>query len=281
MLKWRILTAALLIPLLVYGVLNLSTSRLGWVFAVVIAIGAAEWSRMVPLHSIVARSVFIALVTGAVIVAKNYLDAGAFDWRYLLPAACVWIGISVWLPMANPVNHGSAVSAVLKFLAGLLILVSAWCAVMYLHRLGSYGPGLTLGLLVMIWAADSGAYFSGKRWGHRKLAPSISPGKTWEGFIGGMVLSLPVILATGWLAGWRDSLLAGFALVAMAAVMISVVGDLFISLLKRQRGIKDSGHILPGHGGMLDRIDSTLSASPLLVVGIAIAGLLPVPGAIK
>jgi phosphatidate cytidylyltransferase len=141
-----------------------------------------------------------------------------------------------------------------------------------IHALDGIGPALLLFLMVLIWVVDSAAYFSGKRWGRVKLAPFISPGKTREGLYGalvGMVIFSLVLWYWGGMGrvGWFAILL-----LCMTTGLFSVVGDLFESLLKRQRGVKDSGHLLPGHGGVLDRIDSLTAASPIFLFGLMLLG---------
>jgi phosphatidate cytidylyltransferase len=163
-------------------------------------------------------------------------------------------------------------SAPLRFslfsaVAGFFALVPAWAAIQSIHSSGESGPILTLFLLVLIWVADSGAYFAGHRWGRTKLAPIISPGKTREGLYGAMAGSVVCAVALSWWLGeW--SRLHWMLLLCLATVLLSVVGDLFESLFKRQAGAKDSGAILPGHGGVLDRIDSVTAAAPLFLLGL-------------
>jgi phosphatidate cytidylyltransferase len=158
------------------------------------------------------------------------------------------------------------------FAAGILILASPWAAMVELHGLGQAGPALVLLLVLLVWTADSLAYFAGRRFGRTKLAPLVSPGKTREGvyaaLAGGLLWGLPL----GWLTGldWRGTGLA--ALVCLVAVAASVVGDLYESLQKRRRGMKDAGSLLPGHGGMLDRVDSLTAAAPVFALGIALVG---------
>jgi phosphatidate cytidylyltransferase len=125
-------------------------------------------------------------------------------------------------------------------------------------------------MLIIVWAADIGAYFSGKRFGRVKLAPSISPGKTWEGVAGGLLAVLLLVVGRGYWAGSDLAVLVPFCL---AVAMISVVGDLTVSIFKRNAGVKDSGSLFPGHGGLLDRIDSVTAAAPLFALGISWVGL--------
>jgi phosphatidate cytidylyltransferase len=157
------------------------------------------------------------------------------------------------------------------FVSGLLVLIPAWAGLVWIHQL-SRGPYLVLFLLVLIWIADSGAYFAGRRWGRRKLAPLVSPGKTREGAYGA--------LAGGLLWGGVLAALYGVSvpqqgclvLLCLLTVVASIVGDLYESLSKRERGVKDSGSLLPGHGGILDRIDSLTAAAPVFALGLHLIG---------
>ena len=136
----------------------------------------------------------------------------------------------------------------------------------------AYGGGLLLYLFSLVWIADIGAYFSGRKFGKHKLAPAISPGKTWEGVIGGLLANLVWIVGVYQLSSGWDLGFAQFLIISLATSLISVVGDLFESILKREAGVKDSGKLLPGHGGVMDRIDSVIAAAPVFVAGIFIAG---------
>jgi len=146
-------------------------------------------------------------------------------------------------------------------------MIPAWLALDFLYRLE---PALLLFMLVIVWAADIGAYFAGKRWGRVKLAPGISPGKTWEGVLGGMLLVLALAAVRGLVAGNNLGVLLPFCL---AVALLSIVGDLTVSIFKRNAGLKDSGKLFPGHGGLLDRIDSVTAAAPLFALGVSWAGL--------
>jgi len=150
------------------------------------------------------------------------------------------------------------------------VLVPAWASLVVIHGVDPQGPRLLLFLMVLIWVADSFAYFAGRRWGRTKLAPVISPGKTREGVYG--ALAGAVLCGGGlvWLMPQGNPLL--LILFCLLIVLVSVVGDLFESLMKRQAGVKDSGSLLPGHGGMLDRIDSLTAAAPLFLLGLLLLG---------
>ena len=146
------------------------------------------------------------------------------------------------------------------------------CRLSQLHRSGDDGPVLVLFLFVLIWVADSGAYFAGRAFGKTKLSPFVSPGKTWAGAMGalaGAVFSAVVLITGGW-AG--DAALVPFVLLSLLVTAVSIGGDLWESRLKREAGVKDSGNLLPGHGGVLDRVDSLLAAAPVFAVGAGLVG---------
>ncbi len=152
---------------------------------------------------------------------------------------------------------------------GLLTLLPTWLALVYLRALPN-GEWKIVFLLGLVAAADIGAYFSGSTFGRRKLAPSVSPGKSWEGFWGGLALSMLLALAVWWFC-WRTLPLPAWLLVVACTVLASVLGDLLESMIKRQRGVKDSGTLLPGHGGIMDRLDSISAAAPIFALGLLLA----------
>jgi phosphatidate cytidylyltransferase len=161
---------------------------------------------------------------------------------------------------------------VFKLAAGTAAVVPAWCALAVIHSSEPHGHRWLLLALLLVWAADSGAYFAGRKFGGkwfagRKLAPRISPNKTLEGLAGGVALAMLVAVVGALVIGTPAAQLPAVALVALFTVLFSVAGDLFESLLKRHVGMKDSGHLIPGHGGVLDRIDSVLAALPVFALG--------------
>ena len=186
------------------------------------------------------------------------------EW-YIYAAVIWWLGVCVYLFNKQPRAAGDALS-VPKLLAGMLVIPAAMLSMNVIHGKPD-GPEWLLYGLVLVWVADSGAYFSGRRFGRHKLAPAISPGKTLEGLYGGIAaVCLYTILAAFYFA--LDPVTsASLLLLAVVLTLVSVAGDLFESVLKRERGVKDSGAILPGHGGILDRIDSVLAAMPVFMVG--------------
>jgi phosphatidate cytidylyltransferase len=154
-----------------------------------------------------------------------------------------------------------------RWLSGMLVLVPLFLALVILYNAA---PELLLFALLIVWVADTGAYFAGKAMGRVKLAPAISPGKTWEGVIGGL---LAVVVLTVLRSTWADTDLAVFIPFCLAVAAISIVGDLTVSMFKRTAGLKDSGSLFPGHGGVLDRIDSVAAAAPLFALGLGWVGL--------
>ena len=152
-----------------------------------------------------------------------------------------------------------------------LILLPAWAGIIWL-RAQEQGLWMLLGLAVLVFGADIGAYFAGKRFGRNKLLPNVSPGKTREGLFGGLVVSLSLALAAMLYLGWGASAILLGLLGAALVVLISVVGDLTESLFKREEGLKDSSNLLPGHGGVLDRIDSLAAAIPMYVAAWLLLG---------
>jgi phosphatidate cytidylyltransferase len=271
-LKARLISAAILVPLVVYGVLFLSTPVFAFLLAGILLLAAWEWSHLIPLENITLRIVYTAAVALLLwLLWQMGLAENIFP--VLLLSLVWWLWVLFWLSRpqlfaaASPLNHN------LKMLAGVLVIVPAWAALSTLHAHGENGPKLTLMLLVLVWLADSGAYFAGRQWGKNKLAPAISPGKTWEGVYGGLLTSLLFAAVAGGLYSHSFRWTLMFMLVAAVAVLFSVAGDLLESLLKRHSGIKDSGRIIPGHGGIFDRVDSLVAAAPMFLSGFLWLGL--------
>jgi phosphatidate cytidylyltransferase len=184
----------------------------------------------------------------------------------LLVVAGLWWLLAVFWILRGPQRVGAVLAAV----AGIASLVPVAVALGRLRLEPGQGAWVLLFALLVIMAADVGAYFAGHRFGRIKLAPSVSPGKTWEGVIGGLLFSLIIAIVGARLLGWPVAVVAPLA---VGAAAFSVVGDLMESLMKRHSGLKDSGHLFPGHGGILDRFDSLTAGIPLLTLGLLQAGL--------
>lgn len=257
--KQRVITALVALSvLLVLLFLAPQQIALGAIVIVMLA-GAWEWSGFFDNASRFVRGSYVVLI-GALLAAITLLD---IDVRLVFQAALAWwlvaLGWTFFFPTPIP--------AIVRWLSGALVLVPLFVALVVLYQAS---PELLLFALLIVWAADSGAFFAGKFFGRVKLAPDISPGKTWEGVIGGLaaVVALTLIRTT-----WADTDLAVFIPFCLAVACLSVVGDLTVSMFKRTAGLKDSGSLFPGHGGVLDRIDSISAAAPLFALGAGWLGL--------
>lgn len=271
-LRARVLTALLLAPLAIGAVLYLPSTAFAVAFGVVLCMAMWEWTRVIGFRRRRLQLLVVA-INGGIMAALLALDPVA----WLLPIA--WVGVGwwclaiVWLGTFDFASAPTRRNLEIKILVGSVMVVPAWVAAWLIHREPQNGPWWTLFVLMLIWVADVGAYFSGRRFGQHKLAPRISPGKTREGVYGALIGTMLFAAGAGWLI---KPVPVGHALLialATVTVLFSIVGDLFESLIKRQANLKDSGSLLPGHGGMLDRIDSVLAALPIFVCGRYLIGL--------
>ena len=269
MLRTRIITGSILGGLLLLGLFLLPASGAVFAFGVVFAIAAWEWAGFGALRSRSGRTAYTFLVATGLWLSWRWSETPA-HLIVILSMACAWWAIAfAWLSLA-PGRHRSVVT----LLCGLAVLVPAFLALARLqvstHGFAR-GPVVVLWLVLMVCAADIGAYFAGRRFGRRKLAPRVSPGKTWEGAFGGLVM---VALIAGLGAGYFDLPLLLAVSFGFAVGIYAIVGDLTESMFKRAAALKDSGTLLPGHGGLLDRIDSVTAAAPLYALGLFGSGVL-------
>ena len=262
MLKERVMTAVVAVVVLSVVLFVVPEPFARGVIAAVFAAAAWEWSGFLGLTAIAPRLVYVALF--ASLEAGTWLALPDLDlYRTILMVAIAWwVAALVWM-----LFFPTPIPAAVGWLCGALTLLPAYAAIDWLYL---ESPLLLLSLLVIVWLADIGAYFAGRAFGRVKLAPAISPGKTWEGVLGGVIAVLIVAVAAG-LATERS--LAVVVPFCLAVALLSVVGDLTVSMFKRHAGVKDSGTLLPGHGGVLDRIDSVCAAAPLFAAGLAVLGL--------
>ena len=271
MLKTRLLTALALVPLVFWGVLSLPNAWFALVLGIVVLGAVWELGNLCGLGSTLSR----LLVVGASIGLLWLV----FEVRYSLWAtgliqalAIGWLINLVLLLSGKVVPRRKDGFRPLFLFTGLLALAAVWMALVRLHGMADHGPQLMMFFLLLIWVADSGAYFAGRKFGRRKLAPHISPGKTIEGVAGALGGGLLCALVLVWLQ-WLPVSWWLLVLICISTVLVSVGGDLWESVLKRERGMKDSGNILPGHGGVLDRIDSQIAAGPWFVASLMVAGV--------
>lgn len=264
-LRQRVLTALVLIAALAVVLFALPPVATLALVVVAILAGGWEWSAFVAPTRPSLRAAFVALL--ALGIAAAWPVSGTRSGMLaLLVAAGLWWLLAVFWILRGPQRVGAVLAAV----AGIASLVPVAVALGRLRLEPGQGAWVLLFALLVIMAADVGAYFAGHRFGRIKLAPSVSPGKTWEGVIGGLLFSLIIATVGARLLGWPVAVVAPLA---VGAAAFSVVGDLMESLMKRHSGLKDSGHLFPGHGGILDRVDSLTAGIPLITLGLLQAGL--------
>ncbi len=265
MLKQRVITASLLAPLVLWGIWAMPTQGFAIAIAVIFSLAGWEWSRLSGFSRAPGRSFYTALVAAA--MAGIYPLMAEGNWpQLILIVAMMWWSFALMSVLSYPRSSGLwQRSAAARGLAGMLVLLPSWAALVLLHE--RVGPGYVILLMFIVWGADTGAYFAGRAFGRHKLAPHVSPGKTWEGVAGGALLAVIVALVgTFWLVPVGGY--GAFIALVVVTVMISVLGDLVESLFKRVVNLKDSGGLLPGHGGIMDRIDSLTAAAPLFTLGL-------------
>ena len=263
MLKQRIITALILLPIALCGFFLLEGSGFALFIGLVVTLGAWEWARLAGFAAQPIRVAYAAVV--ALMLFVMHILPGLAPW--VLGASVLWWGVATYLVLTYPRSSEHWSAAATKWVIGLLILLPAWQGLVEIKKHDSgNGNLLILAVMVLVWGADIGAYFSGRAFGKRKLAPLVSPGKSWEGVYGGLALSLVITVIVGLVRDWTVAELFKGLIGAAIIVFISVVGDLTESMFKRQSGIKDSSNLLPGHGGVLDRIDSLTAAIPVFAV---------------
>jgi phosphatidate cytidylyltransferase len=260
MLKTRVITAIAALGVVAVVLFVLPGAWAEFVIGLLLLAGAWEWSGFLGTERTLVRAAYTALLGICIAAVHPLSPAGG---ALVLGVACVWwVAAFLWT-----FRFPTAVPAVVRWMAGIFVLVPLFVALYTLLRLGTEYLVFTL---LIVWVADGGAYFAGKTLGRVKLAPKISPGKTWEGVVGGFVLVAVLAVAV---AAWRDISVAVMLPFCLAVAAISIVGDLTVSMFKRTVGLKDSGTLFPGHGGVLDRIDSVAAAAPLFVLGLGWLGL--------
>jgi phosphatidate cytidylyltransferase len=278
MLLQRIVTALLLLPLVLGTLWFGSTEVVGAVFGAAALLAVLEWGVLTGIDGApgqknrTARALYV-LAAAALMAAWVLLRSTPLVWIAVIATCLWWLLMVRWIlvyPRGMDARHPPRW---LKAGAGLVVIPGTIAAVCLLHG-APEGPLRLLFAFFLVWAADVGAYFAGRAFGRHKLAPNVSPGKTWEGAYGGLALALVIAGIAGvWLFKLQGAAWLPFLLLCAGVVLFSIIGDLGESLIKRQAGAKDSGTLLPGHGGVLDRIDSLLAALPALAIGLYWLGL--------
>jgi phosphatidate cytidylyltransferase len=277
MLSTRILTAAIAVVLVLAALFLLPPRGFALAVLLVVAVGALEWAALARLPR-TAGWLFAAVLVAAG-VALVLLPGLGFDrgWPSRVVLAACGVATAFWLFVATPwvIRRWPPDSRPALLLVGAVVLGGAFVA---LVELQARSPWLVLAAMAVVWIADTAAYFSGRAFGRRKLAPQVSPGKTWEGVYGALaavalyaLALVPLARAAGYDGALGAAAIALWLAFAVAVAALSVVGDLFESWQKRHAGVKDSGTLLPGHGGVLDRIDALVAAMPPLAIAAVLA----------
>lgn len=259
MLKKRMLTAVILIPIFLLILFTASPQWFGALTGIVVLLCAWEWSALMGVKKF-PQNLFYPFIMLFVLFAAMWLRI-----PQVMYVGSIWWIFAFFLIILYPKASdlwGSGV--IIRGLMGGFVLIPCWLA-LNLIRNADNGTYILLLLFILIWGADTGAYFVGKYIGKHKMAPLISPGKTWEGLFGALVTTIAIVLVALWKIQVPYHTWIGGVAIGVITVLFSIVGDLFESMLKRKAGIKDSSNLLPGHGGILDRIDSLTAAAPIFV----------------
>ena len=264
MLATRIITGVILGGAITIAVFFLPNPGAAIVFGALWLAGAWEWAGLARL-SAAQRTAYVAVVLSCMVLASFSPEPDAAAVAVVL--ATLWWSVALVAIVTYPWSFQSGSVAAI----GLIVLLPSWLTLIVLHATEPMGRALAMTVLVIVWAADVGAYGVGRLLGRVKLAPKVSPGKTWEGVTGGVAAAM--------LAAWAAAALLALPplpliAVGIATALVSVVGDLTVSMFKRNVGLKDSGTLLPGHGGVMDRIDSLTAAVPIYALGLWVAGVL-------
>jgi len=262
----RIVTALVLFFLLVVVFFRLPPAAAMLVLGAFVLVAAWEWSGFLSLSSSAARLGYAALV-GVLVGGAAWLFPARAPLEPLL-----WLSMAWWLQaFVWVLRYPRPFGLLTGLFSGVMVLVPAWTVLVAILTDKSLGPEYLLLMLGIVWSADIGAYFIGRRFGRARLAPKVSPGKTWEGAFGGV---LGAALVAGLGGRWMGLPLDALVPLAITVAWISIVGDLTVSMFKRNAGLKDSGRLFPGHGGVLDRIDSVTAAAPSFMLGALWLGVI-------
>lgn len=274
MLKQRIITALILAPIMIGGIFFLPVPEFMVFIGAIVTLGAWEWANLSGVTDKLGRVVYAGLIAGLLVGLHLFDLEQEADILYV---ALAWWVVAFVLVITHPKLISVWGSAIMRLIMGVVILVPMWIGFVQIKSY-PFSDYLILFVMFIVWGADVGAYFAGRTFGKRKLAPNVSPGKTWEGVYGGMATTLLIAVAAGFYLQQKTNLdlsleqwITLFA-ITLIVTAVSVVGDLVESMVKRHRGIKDSSNLLPGHGGVMDRIDSMTAALPVFALSLSLVG---------
>lgn len=270
MLWQRVITALVLLPIVIWTIFlaPAGSDAFAWFATAIVLVGAWEWTQLMRIERLSLRLAYVLLVALGLMAFQAQFAIPGFRLSLYLLTVSFW-SLAVLLVRDYPQGAARWGRSRLMFVMGLLLLLPTWLGLVDLHKQSAWW---LLYVLVLVWGADTGAYFAGRALGKHKLAPMVSPGKTIEGFVGGLLLTMLIAVAVAWYRHMPAMSLVLFLFWSFLTVLASVLGDLFESMVKRHRGIKDSGRIFPGHGGALDRVDSLTAAAPVFMFGWTLTG---------
>ncbi len=278
MLKLRIITSLALAPLVVWGVFSLPAFYFAVSILIVVGLASWEWAHLSGITNTFSKIIYAIAAVASLVLLVWYLEINHNDFYILLYISILWWLYRVVrvLVFRSPISSAVSTAGKLSLataLSGIVALVIPFYAIIYLRDIYSF-HGYLFYLVMLIWSVDVFAYFFGKYLGKNKLAPHVSPGKTWEGVYGALVATLFASVIGAFSFGFTVNEGVIFFVLSFLVVVISIFGDLSESLYKRQNAVKDSGNLLPGHGGILDRVDSLSAAAPFYVTGLSVLGFL-------
>jgi len=268
MLWKRVLTAIVLLPLVLWALFFLPPIGIAILIGVIMTIATWEFTALAGLNTATGRILYTLIVGVFGVSGSMLLLQGGSLWPVFAVASIWWLYAFVHILKEDGTYGGAFSNHVGRLIAGFVVMLPAWLGFLALYTSDSAAPNLLLYVLVLVWVADSFAYFAGRAWGRHKLAPAVSPGKSIEGVFGGLIgVAIVAVVAGLFLWQFVGKDLYWWIALSLLTGAFSVVGDLTESLFKRRAGAKDSGALLPGHGGMFDRIDALTAAVPVFAFG--------------
>ncbi|MBI1732858.1 MAG: CDP-archaeol synthase [Gammaproteobacteria bacterium] len=266
----RTATAVPLAVAIIAGVLLLPSGAFTGIVGAAVTLAAWEWSALAGIVALTRRCLYVAALIGAG-AAVCLAPALQATTHVMAGAAGFWIAALLMIVATQRRRFAFDQWPRLRALSGALVLLPAWLGLVQLHA-GAGGTHEVIFLLLLVWSADTAAFYAGRKWGRHRLCPEVSPGKSWEGAVAGLVAGVVLAAVYAALRNASGRAMVIFVLLAAFTVAASIVGDLFESMIKRSANRKDSGTLLPGHGGMLDRMDSLTAAVPVYLLGLPLAG---------